>query len=278
VFDVDQRTFQQAVVERSHTVPVVVDFWAPWCGPCRMLGPVLEQLAGEYGGKFELAKLNTDENPSISQAFGITGIPAVKAFKDGRVANEFVGALPEPRVRAFLETLMPSEADVLTRRADELAEAGHLNAAEDAYREALRLQPVHAAATIGLARVLSGQGDVQRQEALRLLSAFPNDQRAAQLKAEIAVGEAAASVDTVELERRIGDNPKDVDAQYKLGMALAAAGSYEQALDHLLTVVRLDRGYDDDAGRRAMLDLFNLLGNEHPLTATYRRRLSQLLF
>ena len=278
VYDVDERSFATAVLERSHTVPVVVDFWAPWCGPCRILGPVLEKLAAQAAGQFELAKLNTDENPQLSQQFRIQGIPAVKAFKDGKVAAEFTGALPEPQVVAWLARLLPNQADQLAGRGDELAAAGHLNAAEDAYREALTLQPDHPAATIGLARTLAGRGAAGEAEALRLLKALPNDPRANQLRAEIGLRAAADGVDVGALEDRVAANPKDVAAQYDLGRALAAQGHYEPALDHLLAAVRLDRMHADDGARKAMLDLFSVLGEESPLTQTYRKRLSYLLF
>jgi putative thioredoxin len=243
-----------------------------------MLGPVLERLAEEYQGQFELAKLNTDENPRISEAFRIQSIPAVKAFKDGRLASEFTGVLPEKRVRDFLDKLVPSEADALIQRGDELLEAGHLNAAEDAYREALNLALGHADATIGLARVLAARDEEGEAEALQLLTSVPNDPRAAQLKAEIGLRKAGEGADLGELEACVAQNPKDVDALFRLGMALAAAGEYEQALAHLLNVVKLDRSYEEDAGRKAMLDLFNLLGDEHPLTQRYRKQLSYVLF
>jgi putative thioredoxin len=278
VYDVDEETFERDVLERSATVPVVVDFWAPWCGPCRMLGPALERLAGEHQGQFELAKLNIDENPAIAQAFHVQSIPAVKAFKDGKLVSEFTGALPESRLRAFLAKVLPSEADALARKGEELLAAGHQNAAEDAFRSALEKDSRHAAATVGLARVLAGQGEEGEAEALRLLSTLPNDARAAQLKAEIGLRSATEGVDRDELEARLEGNSKDVDAHYRLGMALAAEGRYEEALDHLLDVVRLDRSYGEDAGRKAMLDVFNLLGDENPITQGYRRQLSRLLF
>jgi putative thioredoxin len=278
VFDVDERSFQSAVIERSRTVPVVVDFWAEWCGPCRMLGPILEQLAEQHAGAFELAKLNTDENPRIAQAFRIQGIPAVKAFKDGRVVDEFVGALPESRVQEWLQRFLPNEADALAAQGDELAAAGHQNAAEDAYREALSHRPDHAAATVGLARVLAGRGEPGEVEALRLLSALPADPRANQLRAEIGLRKAGGDADLEGLERRVQENPGDAAAQYELGAALAAQGRYEPALEHLLESVRRDRTLNDDAARRAMIDLFNVLGEESPLTQTYRKQLSYVLF
>ncbi|HZQ38515.1 MAG TPA: thioredoxin [Dehalococcoidia bacterium] len=278
VFDVDERSFQSAVIERSRTLPVVVDFWAEWCGPCRMLGPVLERLAEEHAGAFELAKLNTDENPRISQAFRIQGIPAVKAFRDGRVVDEFVGALPEPRVRDWLQRFLPNEADTLAGRGDELAAAGHQNAAEDAYREALGHTPGHAVATIGLARILAGRGEAGEAEALRLLAALPADPRANQLRAEIGLRKAGGGADLAELERRVQENPRDPAAQYELGAALAAQGQYEPALEHLLESVRRDRTWNEDAARKAMIDLFNVLGEESSLTQSYRKQLSYVLF
>ena len=181
-------------------------------------------------------------------------------------------------MRAFLEPLLPSEADRLAERGDELAQAGHLNAAEDAYREALKQKSVHPGATIGLARILAGRGDVGRQEALRLLSVLPNDPAAAQLKAEILLSQAPAGASTDKLEQRVQANPRDAAARYELGRALAAAGKHEQALDQLLESIRLDRSYEDEGARKAMLALFDLLGGEHPLTQDYRRRLSRVLF
>ncbi len=278
VFDVDEGSFQSAVIERSRSLPVVVDFWAEWCGPCRMLGPILERLAEQHAGAFELAKLNTDESPRISQTFRIQGIPAVKAFKDGRVVDEFVGALPEPQVLSWLQRILPNEADALAARGDELAAAGHQNAAEDAFREALTHQPGHAAATVGLARVLAGRGDAGEAEALRLLAALPADPRANQLRAEIGLRKAGVGADLEALERRVQENPRDAAAQYELGAALAAQGRYEPALEHLLESVRRDRALNDDAARKAMIDLFNILGEESPLMQTYRKKLSYVLF
>ncbi|MHB8577940.1 MAG: thioredoxin [Dehalococcoidia bacterium] len=280
VFDVDEQSFQTAVLDRSRTVPVVVDFWAPWCGPCRQLGPILERLAMESGGQFELAKLNTDENPNISQSFGIQGIPHVIAFKDGKPANQFTGALPEPQVRAFVAKLLPSEADRLTEQGEELAAAGHFNAAEDAFRAALQKQAVHPRAAVGLARILAERGEPDEAEALRVLSSYPNDAQANQLRASIGLRKAGAESggDRRALEERVANTPQDVAARYELGLALAAEGQQEQALLQLLEVVKLDRAFNDDAGRKSMVDLFSVLGEESPLTQTYRKKLGYLLF
>jgi putative thioredoxin len=276
VRDVDERNFEQSVIERSRQVPVVVDFWAPWCGPCRLLGPMLESLVDSYGGRIELAKLNTDDNPNLAYQYQIEGIPAVKGFKDGRVLTEFTGALPEPQVRAFLQRLLPSEADELAERAARQAYAGDISAAEASYQQALRLDPGHRSASIGLARLLlSHQAD---EEAIGLLDRLPGDEEATRLRAEVSFRRSGENADVGELEARLEHDPSDVDALYHLAMAKAAQGEYEAALQQLLEVVKRDRAYEDDAGRRAMLDIFALLGDEHPLTQTYRRQLGYVLF
>ncbi len=276
VRDVTEANFDQAVIERSRTVPVVVDFWAPWCGPCRLLGPMLESAVQSFGGRVELAKLNTDEAPNLSYRYGIEAIPAVKAFRDGEVASEFTGALPEAQVRAFLQGLLPSEADQLVDQAARQAYSGNNAAAEESYRQALRLDPGHRAASVGLARLLVARQ--QADEALSVLDRLPGDSEGARLRAEIALGRAAQGVDAPSLRARIESNPRDVDALYRLAMAEAAAGEYEPALQRLLDVVRFDRSYEGDAGRKAMLEIFAVLGDENPLTQTYRRRLGFLLF
>jgi putative thioredoxin len=276
VREVDESTFQQLVLERSRDVPVVVDFWAEWCGPCRLQGPMLERAIASYGGRIELAKINTDENPSLATHYRIEGIPAVKAFRDGRVAGEFTGALPESQVRAFLERLLPSEADGLAEAAVRQAYAGDAQAAEATYRKAIELERGHKAANLGLARLLAARGETE--EALNVLQNVPGDPEAARFRAEITLRKAGAGDDERDLAARLERDGRDVDAHYRLGMALAARGAYEEALDHLLEVVRLDRSYEADAGRKAMLEVFSLLGDESAITQTYRRRLGSLLF
>jgi putative thioredoxin len=276
IHDVEERTFEQTVLDRSRHIPVVVDFWAPWCGPCRLLGPILESLVGSYGGRIELAKLNTDENPNIAARYRIEGIPAVKAFRDGAVQSEFTGALPEPQVRAFLQKLLPSEADELADAAVRLAYAGDAAGAEATYRRAIVQDGSHRAANLGLARLLLARD--AEDDALKLLANLPADPEATRLRAEIALKRAGGAADLDALRTRLAGDKRDVDAHYHLGMALAAQGAYEEALEHLLDVVRLDRSYQEDAGRKALIDIFALLGDADPLTQTYRRRLANLLF
>ena len=168
IIDVTDASFESDVIYRSQSKPVVVDFWAPWCGPCRMLGPILEKLAADPTLDFILAKVNVDENPQISMRYQVQGIPAVKAFVDGEIADEFVGALPEARVRQFIEKLIPGEADLAFREANSLLATRHWAEAENAFRELLDSYPLHTAARLGLARALLAQGlGCEAQDLLR---------------------------------------------------------------------------------------------------------------
>jgi putative thioredoxin len=236
--DVTDQTFQGDVLERSNSVPVVVDLWAPWCGPCKTLGPMLEAAVADTGGAVELAKVNVDENPRVATQFQVQSIPAVYAVKDGKVVDGFIGALPEAEVTAFVQRLAPAPSE-----ADTLAAAGD----EASLRKALGLEPDHAAATEGLARILIDRGDAT--EALALLQRLPESETSRALAAEARLLEAGvdvAGVDRAELEAKLNE--------------------------------LLDRVRDDEAARQEYVDLLEAMGAEDPRTNEYRRALAARLF
>jgi len=281
VLDVSSATFAQEVLARSREVPVVVDFWAPWCGPCRMLGPILERLAQEANGSFRLVKLNVDENPDVAARYGVQGIPAVKAFRDGRVVAEFVGAQPEPYVRSFLRHIAPPPSDGRVAQAQARAAAGALAEAEALYRQALAAEPTNTAALTGLAEVLAVRGQVE--EADRLLNQLPPEASVApqvtRLRARLAFQiEASRLPDEMTSRKRLTADPADLDARWALATRLAAKGQYEEALQHYLDIIRGDRAYRNGGARKAMLAIFDLLGQDNPLAREYRSRLANVLY
>jgi putative thioredoxin len=260
VIEATDATFGSAVLEESYRRPVVVDFWAGWCQPCRLIGPVLERLAGEHHGEFLLAKLDVDANPQISQAFRIQSIPAVKAFRDGRLISEFVGAIPEAQIREFLRTVLPTEADRLVVEGEEAERAGRIDEAERRYRSAFEADPKRRFAALGLARIAATRGDAD--EARRLLEPLRPDPEAERVLAAIDVSEWTGSDDGSPLAR---------------GERSAAEGRFEEALEAFLDLVRAG-GEERDAARESMLKVFSVLGDADPLTARYRRELARALF
>ena len=247
--DVTETTFQSAVLDRSHTVPVLVDFWAEWCAPCRQLTPILERAVAAREGKAELAKVNTDLEPGLAQAYGIQGIPAVKAFKDGKVADEFVGALAPAAVERFLDGLVPSEADALVENGD-----------EGSLRKALELEPTRADAAVPLARILLSRGETD--EAAQILSNLAGSFAGDGLAARIELEQAAAN----------GTPPGLSDA-----FAAIDQGDEEHALDLLLNALPSSDGAKDQI-RRVIVGLLDELGPEKPLARESRRRLAAALY
>jgi putative thioredoxin len=281
VIDVDQDSFEREVVERSLQTPVVVDFWAPWCGPCRFLGPVLEQLVeGDYRGRLVLAKVNSDDNPELAVRFAIRGIPAVKFFRHGRVVAEFVGALPEPEVRRYFDAVLPSAADRLAAEADERLAAGDRDAARSGYRAALEEDRLHPAALLGLGRLLEedGAGDEALDLYRRVTGDGPDEAEATRRAALLELRLEAGAGDPAAWRDRIAANSRDAEARYQLGLHLAARGEWRPALEELLAVVRIDRSLGDDGGRKAMLRVFDVIGPRSDLAEEFRGKLASAIY
>jgi putative thioredoxin len=292
-------TFAADVLEASRAVPVIVDFWAPWCGPCKTLGPHLEAAVEAAGGAVKLVKVNIDENPEIAQQLRIQSIPTVFAFKDGQPVDGFMGALPESQVKAFVAALAGGDhhghdhehdhdhggpehtAEVLAIGAQALA-AGDIAMAAQAYGHVLQDEPGNVAAVAGLARAYLTGGDVERARTT-LQMAPPDaaqDEAIRAVEAELKLREAPApeSGEIAALRAKLAADAKDHQARFDLAMALDAGGDRDGALNELLELVRLDRKWNEDAGRKQLVTLFEAMGPADPRTIEARRKLSGLLF
>ena len=279
--DVSAADFEQAVIEASKTVPVLVDFWAAWCGPCLALKPVLEKLAAEYQGKFRLAKVNSDDNQPLAQRYGVRGIPNVKAFVNGELVDEFSGALPEPQVRAFLNRIIPAPAEKMRLNALALyAATGDPQRALAMLGEASQLDPLNENVRVDSAALLIelNRHDEARQLIASMSPLTQMNERVKTLQARLDLTpDAGSGADTGELLKRIAANANDSDARLRLARQHIALVQYAEALDQLLEIVRRDRKYKDDGARKTMLQLFSVMGSDHPLVGDYRRKLAGAL-
>ncbi|MFZ0548200.1 MAG: thioredoxin [Candidatus Promineifilaceae bacterium] len=275
VIDVTEATFEQDVIQKSYETPVVVDFWAAWCGPCRMLGPLLERLAAEPGANFVLAKVDVDTNQQLSMQYGIRGIPAVKAFKDGRVVNEFVGAQPEPRVRQFLSQIAPSETELSLESANNLLADRKWQQAEERFSQLLSENGDYPEAALGLTKALLGQGKATKAKTqLETLVTVPGLMRTAETLLPLA--DYLKLVEGRESDTNLEMTP--IEAQYRQSARLFSQGKLAPALDGLLDVLRYNKDYRKGQARSVLLGIFEFLGSNDPLTTAYRQEMASILF
>ena len=279
-FDTATESFEIDVLKASERVPVLVDFWAPWCAPCRALKPILEKLAGEYQGKFLLAKVNSDEHPQLSAQFGVRGIPNVKAFVDGKLADEFTGALPESGVRAFIERLIPTPGEKLRRTARALVNQGDFDEAERQLRSALELEPENHALRLDLVELLLAKhGEAEAEALFAPIPERERDERAERIYSALVLWRRSRELPSAdELEAKLAANPDDLNSRLALGERLIADKRFEPALAALLEVVRRDRGALRTSARKLMVEAFNLAGDQPVLVSEYRKQLASALY
>jgi len=285
VKDATDKTFMADVIEASMTAPVIVDFWAPWCGPCKQLGPVLEKVVSNAGGKVQLVKVDIDKSPMVAQQMRIQSIPAVYAFDQGRPVDAFMGAVPESQVKAFVERLVGGPVESAVEAAVEQAraalEGGDAQTAGALFNEVLRQDPENAAAIAGLAQVFLAVDEVEQARAMleRLPEGADRDPAVAAAVSAVELAEQGADAgDTAELRRAVDRDPDDCEARFGLAMALFGAGRHKEAAEELLELYRRDREWNEGAARAQLVKFFEAWGPAHELTVSVRRRLSTLMF
>jgi putative thioredoxin len=275
IIEVTEATFQQDVIQKSYETPVVVDFWAAWCGPCRMLGPTLERIAAEPGSNFVLAKVDVDSNQRLSMQFGVQGIPAVKAFKDGQVINEFVGALPEPRVREFIRQIAPNESELSLDMANKLLAERKWEQAENRFNQLIAENGPSPEARLGLTRSLLGQGKAAKakpilEELLNVPALMDTAEKLLPLVDYLKLVEGRESDANLEMT--------PVEAQYRQSARLFSQGKLAPALDGLLDVLRHNKDYRKGKVKLVLLGVFELLGSADSTTNAYRQEMASILF
>lgn len=273
--------FESVVIEGSFERPVLVDFWADWCAPCRMLMPILAKLAEDYRGRFVLAKLNTEEERELAAQFGIRSLPTVQLFKDGRPVDQFMGALPESQVREFLDRHLPRASDGLLAQAQGRLAAGDLDGAGRLIERARVEDPDNPRVSLAEIQLAAAQGrTAEAQAALdRLPLELANDPEVVALRGRLLFATALAGAPAAStLEQRLAADPKDSEARYQLAAHRVVAGDYESALDLLLELLRRDRAYGEDAGRKGLVAVFDLLGGSGELVSRYRARMMTALY
>lgn len=272
IIDVTEADFQYQVIEYSQQVPVVVDFWAEWCGPCRTLGPLLEGLAQEARGDFRLAKVNVDQNPNLAIRYAVRSIPAVKAFRNGEMIAEFLGVQPEARIREFIRSIAPNESDLLLEKGNSLLELRQASDAEKAFRQVLDKNTDSPAALLGLAKSLLMQG--RNHESQAILANFPTSRETTHAETLLPLANAFNYSDA----NQFAENDDPLAPAFYNSIRLVKRGNIEAALDGLLDILRVDKNYRKGEVRKVVVAILELLGNKDPITAQYRNELASILF